>query len=149
MASTVAANKLKVTIKEEIYLKGKNQGAVTELSISDINEISNRIITIPTTVKTIITLSSAVAGGTYIRDNIKYIRVTNLDNTNYVIIGALDTGADTFYIKLDAGKSFLMGNGVLEAFIDGSVHAAWADIDSITAQAHTAACDLEIFIASV
>ena len=49
MTSTITAGTLKVTIRENITLKGKDQGSITELSISDINEISSRIVTATTT----------------------------------------------------------------------------------------------------
>ena len=64
MASTVTAGTLKVTIRESITLKGKDQGSTTELSISDINEVASRIITVPTSEVEIIAMSTAVGSGT-------------------------------------------------------------------------------------
>ena len=100
MASTIASGTLKVTIKEEIYLKGKNQGAVTELSISDVNEISSRIITVPTSEVEIIAMSTAVSSGTFVEGDVRYIRITNLDDTNHVSLTFKNEDNDEFGVKL-------------------------------------------------
>ena len=50
MASTITAADLKVKITEEIILNGKDQGATNELTIGSINEVSNRIITVPSAI---------------------------------------------------------------------------------------------------
>jgi|TARA_Y100001963_G_C6716664_1_gene416990 hypothetical protein len=156
MASTIASGTLKVTIKEEIYLKGKNQGAVTELSISDVNEISSRIITVPTSEVEIIAMSTAVSSGTFVEGDVRYIRITNLDDTNHVSLTFKNEDNDEFGVKLDMGQSFIY-NGDMSAGVVDTMDAAataitpgtFADLVNITALADTAACDLEIFVASV
>ena len=156
MASTISANTLKITIKEEIYLKGKNQGAVTELSISDVNEISSRIITVPTSEVEIIAMSTAVSSGTFVEGDVRYIRITNLDDTNHVSLTFKNEDNDEFGVKLDMGQSFIY-NGDMSAGVVDTMDAAataitpgtFADLVNITALADTAACDLEIFVASV
>ena len=156
MASTIASGTLKVTIKEEIYLKGKKQGAVTELSISDVNEISSRIITVPTSEVEIIAMSTAVSSGTFVEGDVRYIRITNLDDTNHVSLTFKNEDNDEFGVKLDMGQSFIY-NGDMSAGVVDTMDAAataitpgtFADLVNITALADTAACDLEIFVASV
>ena len=46
MASTVTAATLKVTVSENIRLKGKQLGGSNTISIASINEISTRIMTV-------------------------------------------------------------------------------------------------------
>ena len=155
MASTISNATLTVTIKESITLKSKEQGGTTTLSISDINEISKRIITIPTSEVEIIAMSTAVSSGTFIESDVKYIRITNLDDTNHISLTFKNEDNDEFGVKLDKGQSFIY-NGDLSGGVVDTMDAAataispgtFADLVNITALADTAACDLELFIAS-
>ena len=144
-----------MTIKESITLKSKEQGGTTTLSISDINEISKRIITIPTSEVEIIAMSTAVSSGTFIESDVKYIRITNLDDTNHISLTFKNEDNDEFGVKLDKGQSFIY-NGDLSGGVVDTMDAAataispgtFADLVNITALADTAACDLELFVAS-
>jgi len=155
MTSTITAGTLKVTIRESITLKGKDQGSTTELSITNINEISSRIITVPTSEVEIIAISTAVSSGTFVEGNVRYIRITNLDDTNHVTLIFKDEDATEFAIKVDAGHSFIYpgdnSGGVVDTMHAGgsALTVSLNDLVNITAEADTAACDLELFIASV
>ena len=108
MASTVSAANLKVKITEEVILNGKDQGGTTELTISSIGEISKRIITITTTESTIATFSAATASaGHYIAADVRYIRFTNKDDTNFITLTFRNQDNDEVALKLDAGQSFI------------------------------------------
>jgi hypothetical protein len=86
MASTVTASTMTVSISESINLNGKNQGATNTLSIGSINEVTNRIVTIPTSEVTVCSFGAAVSSGTYVAAGIRYIRLTNKDDSNYVTL---------------------------------------------------------------
>ena len=156
MASTITAGTLKVTIRESITLKGKEQGSTTELSISDINEVASRIITVPVSEVEVIAMSTAVSSGTFVEGNVRYIRITNLDDTNHVSLTFKNEDNDEFGVKLDKGQSFIyngdMSGGVVDT-MDAAATAitpgTFADLVNITALADTAACDVEVFVASV
>ena len=150
MASTVKSGSLKVTIKEEIYLKNKNQGATTELSISDINEVATRIVTAPTSEVTIISFSTAVAAGTYVESSVRYIRITNLDDTNYTTLNIEGDSSTDFSVRLDPGASHLIISSSTTGVVDYAdiSGATLEDLTGVKATANTAACDLEIFVAS-
>jgi len=155
MTSTITAGTLKVTIRESITLKGKDQGSTTELSITNINEISSRIITVPASEVEIIAISTAVSSCTFVEGNVRYIRITNLDDTNHVTLIFKDEDATEFAIKVDAGHSFIYpgdnSGGVVDTMHAGgsALTVSLNDLVNITAEADTAACDLELFIASV
>ena len=156
MASTITSAKLKVTITETIKLKGKDQGATTELTINDINEVSSRIVTVPTSEVEIVAMSTAVSSGTFVEGDVRYIRITNLDDTNHVSLTFKNEDNDEFGVKLDKGQSFIyngdMSGGVvdtMEAAASAITPGTFADLVNITALADTAACDLEVFVASV
>ncbi len=159
MASTISASTLTVTIRESIKLKGKEQGARTTLSISDINEVSSRIVTITTTEATIATFSAAAASaGHYVAADVRYIRFTNLDDTNFVTLTFRNQDNDEVAIKLDAGQTFIWNgdnnDGMSAVFnatqdADAASDTAFGSLTNIQADANTASCDLEMFIASV
>ena len=155
MATTVASATLKVTLKEDIVLNGRQQGSESVLSIPSINEISKRILTIPTSEIEIIAMSTAVASGTYIESDVRYIRITNLDDTNHITLTFKNENSDEFAIKLDKGQSYIYngdmdGGGVdtMDAIDGTGLTLSLGDLVNITALADTAACDLEVFVAS-
>ena len=89
MATTVKNATLKVTVEEEITLNGSRQGAKNILRISDINEIYKRIVTIPVSGSGTVSLlettgyaGSVVGPGKFIVGDIKYFRITNLNNAS-------------------------------------------------------------------
>ena len=159
MASTVTASTLKVTISENIRLKGKQLGGSNTLSIASINEISTRIMTITVTECVVATFSSAVASaGHYVAADVRYIRFTNRDNTNFVTLTFRNQDNDEVAIKVDAGQSFVLNgdnaNGMSAVFnatqdADAASDTAFGSLTNIQADANTGSCDLEMLIASV
>jgi len=159
MASTIANAKLKVTITESIILNSSDYGSKNELSISGINEISKRIITITTTESTIATFSTAAASaGHYVDDDVRYIRFTNKDDTNFITLTFRNQDNDEVAIKVDAGQSFVLNgdnaNGMTAIFnatqdADAASDTAFGSLTNIQADANTGSCDLEVIIASV
>ena len=159
MASTVTAATLTVSLTESINIRGRNQGATTTQTVASINEIYKRILTITTNESTIATMSGAVASAGHFNDSaVRYMRFTNLDDTNFLTLTFRNQDNDEAAIKLDAGNSFMWfadnsGGmvGVLNATQDADANSdvALGSITNIQADANTGNCDLEIFIASV
>ena len=156
MASTITATDLKVKITETCLLNGKDQGGTTELTISSINEIYKRIVSVPTSEIEIIKMDTTAGAGQFVEGDVRYIRITNKDDTNNVFLTFKNEDNDEFTVLLDYGQSFIYNSnfdgGVVNTF-DANAGAAninnLGDLVNITAQADTAAVDLEIFVASV
>ena len=155
MTSTLTAATLTVKIHESISLNGKDQGATTSLSLSSINEISKRIVTVTTTEAEVVAMSTAASSGTFIEGDVKYMRFTNLDDTNHITLTFKNENDDEFAVKLDKGQSFIyngdISGGVVDTMdaIDGTgLTISLGDLVNVTAHADTASCDMEIFIAS-
>jgi len=150
MATTVTAATMTVSISESISLNGKNQGATNTLSISSINEVTNRIVTIPTSEVTVFSFAAAVNSGTYIASGVRYIRLTNKDDTNYVILNIEGANSTDFSVRLDPGASYLVVSSSTTGVVDyGDISGATLeDLTGIKATANSAAVDLEAFIAS-
>ena len=159
MASTVTAATLTVSLTESINIRGRNQGTTTTQTVASINEIYKRILTITTNESTIATMSGAVASAGHFNDSaIRYLRFTNLDNTNYLTLTFTNDDNDEVAIKLDAGNTFMWfadNSGGMVGVVNGTQAAdansdvALGSITNIQADANTGNCDLEIFIASV
>ena len=163
MASTITAGTLKVTLTEQIILNGRDQGSKNTLSISSINEVVKRIVTITTTETGLLgfatapstDLAKSYVAGQFDEDTTRYIRITNLDDTNHVTLIFKSEGSAEFAVKLDKGQSFIyngdLSGGVVDT-MDASASAlttvTFEDLVDITAQADTASCDLEVFVAS-
>ena len=154
MTSTITAATLTVTITEEVSLNGKDQGAKNTYTIASVKEISNRIVTIPSGSEVIVVaMGTAVAAGQYVEGTTKYIRQTNTHDANHIPLVFRNENSDEFAVKLDAGQTFIYNGDNTGGVVDTMDAAATAlsvsfgDLVDITAQANTAACDLEIFVA--
>ena len=155
MTSTLTAATLTVKIHESISLNGKDQGGTTSLSLSSINEISKRIVTVTTSEVEVIAMSTAASTGTYIEGDVRYMRFSNLDDTNHITLTFKNENNDEFAVKLDKGQSFIyngdISGGVVDTMdaIDGTgLTMSLGDLVNVTADADTASCDMEIFVAS-
>ena len=161
MASTITAADLKVKITEEVILNGKDQGGTTELTIASIKDVSKRIVTIAADDDATVLVfksTTASADGALDKDTVKYIRITNLDDSNSVNISLqLDSDEDNSVADLsvthllEAGRSFIMGTP------DEAVHAdddsativtALTDLESIIVDPGSNAGTVEVFTAS-
>jgi hypothetical protein len=150
MSTKVVAATLSVTISEGITLNGIARGSSTTMDIASIGEISNRIMSITnaTNGTDIVNISTAASAGTYSKTAVKYMRLTNLDDTNYIIIQFTDSASHHWELKLEAGKSVVIGDtGSIDDQADIDNFSATA-IAKVVGLANTAACDLEVFIAS-
>lgn len=149
MASTLQTTTLTVTISEQLTSNGQTFNYENKVLLSNIKPFDPRVMTIPITEVTVIDFAAAVAAGTFISANVKYIRITNKDDTNFIRLRIIKTSGQTFDVKVDPGKSFLMGNTKESANISGASFSAFVDADNISAQADTAPVDIEYFVASI
>jgi hypothetical protein len=147
MATTITPADLTVTINESITLNGYTRSGTNTLTIANVAEVDNRIINVGTAEVDILGFGSANGQGSFIRTDVKYIRITNLDDTNYVTLGVSKTGADTAFFKLESGKSMMFGTDDIEVDASGGASGTFVEADNISAKANGAACDVEMFVA--
>ena len=153
---------LTVTITESVTLNSVDQGATTSLTIASVVETFKRIVACPTGVDTTIATfrsTSATADGALDVEDVRYIRVTNLDSTNPVNLslqvdaGEDDSAADeSCTILLEAGKSFIMGTpseGIAVQDTNAVLEATMHNLESILVDPLSNEVAVEIFIASV
>lgn len=135
---------LTVTITEAVTLNGASRGS-TNTHTESITQIDHRIVTcLHSAEQTVVLFDSAVAAGTIKDATLDYLRLTNLDNTNFVNVRVRGNNEE-YFVKLEAGDSFILNNSVMDANASGGASVSLANIDSIGIQADTASCDVEIF----
>ena len=165
MASTITASTLKVTIREDIKLNGVQQGGVNRLSVGSITNAVKRIVNIGTDEIGLLgfgtayntELSKTYLAGQFDEDTVRYIRITNLDDSNHIALILKNENNDEFGVKVDRGCSFIYGvdldGGVVDtmdsADAAGITPDSFGDLVDITCAANTAACDVEVFVASI
>jgi hypothetical protein len=153
---------LTVTLTEDVTVNGHQYGGTKSFIVSGIVDVYKRILTVPASVDTtLVSFKDTVGGADGAMDiqNVKYIRVTNLDSSNAVNLSLQidndedDSAADeSATISLGAGKSFVLGTphdsvcvNDTNATIDTTLH----DLESILVDSSTHAVRMEILVASV
>ena len=160
MTTTLTPGTLTATVTEAITMNGVDHGSTnTKTYTSIIKEISKRIVTITTTEAEILKFhASEVDAGRYIIGNVRYMRFTNKDDTNFITLTFTNEDSDEVAIKLDAGQSFIWNGDNSGGLVDNfnavtagnaASDTALADVTGVQADANEDDCDLEIFIASV
>ena len=151
------ASTLKVTLTENLTVDGNDYSSVRTKTFTTITNVYKTTVAVGTGGGTILNLAASAGDiGTIDEDTIEYMRITNLDTTNYVEIGfeKETSTASGYWVKVDAGRSFIVpvSNTTTEHpdfSVNDSGHAvaSYGEIESITAKANTAACNIEIMVA--
>jgi hypothetical protein len=153
MATTIAAAPLSITVTESIVINGQSMGGSNTLAIADVTEVFKRIVTVPTTEVTLYSTHDTDVGGSVFDDDlVKYVRITNKDDTNFISLRITSDsgGSDEFVYKLNAGESFLLySHDTSMTASTGVAGAVDANIESVEALADTAEVDCELFVASI
>ena len=157
---------LVVTLTEAVTLNGAARGSTNAVTISGVNDIYHRIVSCPDDVPLSLatfksTVGVAIAEQLMDIELVKYIRITNLDASNPIILNLLiDTGEDDSVadlgasIEIEAGKSFLMGSPHESILVDDDAatvnvsNVALMDLRSIHVDPVSEAVQVEVFIAS-
>ena len=155
---------LKVTIKEELVLNGKDVGNSNYIAIAGVNNAEHRVVTLPQDSEQSVLLfhPTAISAGTIIDNSLKYLRFTNLDDSNNVqlrIIQGDDPNSQQYAVVVEPGESYILGNDDMygesttatdnpSSLLGPAVNSALANIDSIFAMAVGADCELEMFLAT-
>ena len=150
------ASTLTVTISEDLIVGGTNYSTTRTKTFSTAETVYKTIQSIGTGGGTILNLAASAGDlGTIDEDTIEYMRITNLDTTNYVELGfeKESSTAAAYFVKLDAGRSFIvpLSNTTTEHpdfFAVDNAHAVgtYMEIETITAKANTADCRIEIMV---
>ena len=141
MATTVTTSELTVSITESYSLNGVEYGSTVNKVFSGNGEVFKRIMSIDTSTYPLIFDYSAEG----VQDDFKYLRITNLDDTNFVTFSIFSSGNDSIFLKIKAGESFMLMDSEYEINEGSAVFTAFDKLTKISAQSDTAECDIEIF----
>ena len=152
---------LKVRIQEDILLDNQDYGSKRVFEISSIVNITKKIVSIASDDDATVLVfksTTAISDSALDLQNVKYIRITNLDSSNSVNISLqLDSGEDNSAADLsithllEAGRSFLMGAPDEAAHADddaASIVTALTDLESIIVDPGSNSGQVEVFVAS-
>jgi len=175
----MAVGQLEVTINESITLpNGNREVATNNVTIAGVNQIVRRVDTISSywegtgvEILRFVDNEASQVAGSFVRDTVKYLRFTNLDNTNYLSLYLIqdspdaqspNTGnvgsGDEGVFKLDPGKSMMLSNAqfessnfydyVVEGYVDIAYYSSFASLYSIKAKANTSDIKIEYLVGS-
>ena len=152
---------LTVILKEDIVIDGHQYGGSKEFVISGIADIYKRSVTVPASVDTtLVSFKDTVGGADSAMDiqNVKYIRVTNLDRTNSVNVSLqIDNDKDhsaadhSATILLEAEKSLILSTpheSIAVSDANATVITALVDLESILIDSGSNEVRMEIVVAS-
>ena len=132
---------LKIT--EQLTLNGDDVGSSVTQTISNINYIDNRILSIPTgSVTTIFSMDSVPGAGTFVTSSFQYGRITN--NSTVVpikLIVSSSTEAISFLIA--TGSSFMLSTSKITGSTTGLL---FSDIKSVKVEPSSSAASIEYYI---
>lgn len=144
---------LTTTITEDVFINGAQRGSTSILTVTGVNEVLHRLISVPLSgigYTTLMTTDTTGGGSTVIPSNFKYLRVTNSspDDVTASLYLKVQTANSEAVFTLDNGESFVLtnkdvyaGTGVDQAF-------SFANLKTIKAGATGAACLTEVFVAT-
>ena len=140
---------LTVTVAEALTLDDEDVGTSRTFSYTDVDNLIKQTVLVDTAAQRVLfTFGTTAVGGGVIRTNFRYARIRNMDATNYVTLRLLVTGAETIYLRLDAGEIFLLTHSAIDVDAAAGAFGAFANLDSVAAQANTASVQLEVYVAS-
>jgi hypothetical protein len=148
MATTIDDATMTVTVNEDIKLNGHQVGSKIIQKIDGINEASRRILTISTDETEILALSSSAGRGTYQTSSLQYIRISNLDDTNFIRLSFTSGSLNRYDMKLLAKRTAIFTSPSISGSDGGDAFGAFVDFDSMKATANTSTVDVELFVAS-
>jgi len=157
---------LKIIISEQTTLPNKNlETSLNTAVISDVNQIVKRVDTISTTfsgsgieILKFVDSEEQQVAGSFVKDQVKYIRITNLSSTNSAEIYFISTGNESSIFQLDPKKSLMMNNAkfnassvndyLVENYVDETYYSGFVVYDTIKAKAISSSIQLEYLVAS-
>jgi len=140
-----------VTIQEELTINGKDRGSKNAISISNVTETFNRVLTVTNTEQTILEFQATnPSGGALVDTTMQYLRITNLDASNTVDLRIQDTAnTKEYFVQIGASESYVLFNDKMDcdsAAVDTTI--SLSQIEKISADATGTGgetADIEIF----
>jgi hypothetical protein len=126
---------LVATISETVTINGALRGSTNSLTISDISDTFERIVTcINGNVTTIATFGAQpyTSAGAIDVDRCKYIRITNLDLEAWIEVGIITTNTN-YQVLLTPGTSHILCQAETVALAEADTDPSFGTMENLTA----------------
>lgn len=150
MASTVTSATLGIQIKEQITLNGTAYDQTIQHNITGIGNYMKKILPLgASATQTVNTFTTTPRNNEFDIDDLKYIRVTNLDDTDAIIVNFTDSSTATAGIEILAGKTVILFDTDISGNATGGAVTATAPLDTLAIHNPNASViDVEVVIAT-
>ena len=144
---------LVTTLTESVTLNGAIRGTTNTVTTTGINNVYERIVTCTTSQVTVLAAFDSNSYGSEAqidKEDVRYIRVTNLDTTNTVELAVV--GAGTLYqVLLNAGESHILCAASSVMLAEADTTPSFGTMTALQSLRvfPSANLDVEIFVASV
>ena len=160
MPTTINTSDLTIITRELITLGGNQYDSKHTQIIPNIKEVTKRLITVPTASigasdteegVEILKITPTLLTGPYKETDVRYIRIRNLDDTNFVTLQFKNDQGNVSAKKLDFGSTYIYNCDMVSGSIDtiqassNSLVDTDATIDFVSGSA-TVTCDTNAFI---
>ncbi len=163
------ATSLTVTLQESLVYPNGNKETITNTTqVTGINQVLKRLDTISyynsgsgVEILRFVNSEAEQTAGSFVKDDVKYIRITNLDSTNFVEIFLIEEdeySGESISFKIHPKRSMLFsdanfdaseaGDYVLEGIWDQDYYSIPSKVSVIKAKADTASVQIEYVVAS-
>ena len=146
---------LTTTILETLSIEGQRYDSQRIKSVENITQVLKTVVTVNETESVLLTFADdAVGVGTVDRSSVAYLRITNLDETDYVTLAFKDGTASVYAVRVDAGSSFIVPisnttneKPLMFATDDNANVGSMVEIDTITADSSSGSIEMEVMMA--
>jgi hypothetical protein len=133
-------------IFEILTLNGDNVGSSVTQTINNINYVDNRILSVPTgSITTIFSMDAVPGAGTFVTSSIKYVRVSNISNTNVPIKLIVSSSTEAMSYLIATGSSYMLSTSKMTGSESG---LSFSDIKSVKISPSGSSGSIEYYIAT-
>lgn len=130
-------------IQEKVTLGGVVRDSITTQTLSNINYVDNRILTVPSgSITTIFSFDTASSAGTFLTSSFQYGRVTNKSTTIPVKL-IVSSSVESMSYLINTGSSFILSTTAVTGSTTGLL---FNNIISVKLEPSSSAADIEYFI---
>tara|TARA_R100000544_G_C2197511_1_gene44954 strand:- start:167 stop:619 length:453 start_codon:yes stop_codon:yes gene_type:complete len=125
---------LTTTVTESVVLNGALRGNTNSVTTTGINNVFERIVTCThsqTTTVAVFAAAPYTSAGAIDVENVRYIRVTNLDTTGALVLAVVTTNTN-YQVRLTAGTSHIIPRGEAEIIGEEDTAPAFSTLENIT-----------------
>ena len=125
---------LTTTVTESVVLNGALRGNTNSVTTTGINNVFERIVTCihsQTTTVAVFDTAPYTSAGAIDVENVRYIRVTNLDADGALVLAVVTTNTN-YQVRLTPGTSHIIPRGEAEIIGEEDTTPAFGTLENIT-----------------